>query len=130
MGVVDEFKQFLLRGNVIDLAVAIVIGTAFTVVVNSLVKDIFTPLIAAVFGEPNFAALSFTINGSHFTYGNFLNALFTFVTVALAIFFLVVKPYNMYLERRRAGRDPEPAAKSEEVLVLEEIRDLLRTTDR
>jgi large conductance mechanosensitive channel len=126
--VIDEFKQFLLRGNVIDLAVAVVIGAAFTAVINSLVKDILTPIIAAIFGKPDFSGLTFTINDSVFRYGSFFNAVLTFVLVAAAIFFLVVKPYNMYMERRRAGLEPEPpAAKSDEVVVLEEIRELMRT---
>jgi large conductance mechanosensitive channel len=126
--VIDEFKQFLLRGNVIDLAVAVVIGAAFTAVINSLVKDILTPIIAAIFGEPDFSGLTFTINDSVFRYGSFFNAVLTFVLVAAAIFFVVVKPYNMYMERRRAGLEPEPpAAKSDEVVVLEEIRELMRT---
>jgi large conductance mechanosensitive channel len=126
--VIDEFKQFLLRGNVIDLAVAVVIGAAFTAVINSLVKDILTPIIAAIFGKPDFSGLTFTINDSVFRYGAFFNAVLTFVLVAAAIFFVVVKPYNIYMERRRAGLEPEPpAAKSDEVVVLEEIRDLMRT---
>jgi large conductance mechanosensitive channel len=126
--VIDEFKQFLLRGNVIDLAVAVVIGAAFTAVINSLVKDILTPIIAAIFGKPDFSGLTFTINDSVFRYGSFFNAVLTFVLVAAAIFFVIVKPYNMYMERRRAGLEPEPpAAKSDEVIVLEEIRELMRT---
>ena len=97
----EEFKQFLLRGNVVDLAVAVVIGAAFGAVVNSLVADIITPIIAAIVGEPNFGALDFRINDSRFAYGNFLNAVFTFVTIAAAVFFFVVKPVNMLMERRK-----------------------------
>ena len=124
----NEFKTFLLRGNVIDLAVAVVIGAAFTAVINALVEDILTPIIAAIFGKPDFAALTFTINDSVFRYGAFFNAVITFVLVAAAVFFVVVKPYNMYMERRRQGLEPEPpAAKSDEVIVLEEIRELMRT---
>ena len=124
---IDEFKQFLLRGNVIDLAVAVVLGVAFGMVVNSLVADIITPIIAAIFGKPDFSGLTFEINGSVFRYGSFFNAVLSFVLVAAAIFFVVVKPYNMYMERRRAGLEPEPpAAKTDEVVVLEEIRDLMR----
>ena len=96
-----EFRAFVLRGNMVDLAVAVVIGTAFTAVVNALVADLITPLIAAVFGEPNFNRLSFTINGSQFLYGTFINALITFVLVAVVIFFLVVKPVNALMERRK-----------------------------
>jgi large conductance mechanosensitive channel len=126
--VLEEFKQFLLRGNVIDLAVAIVLGVAFGAVVTSLVEDLITPIIAAIFGKPDFSGLTFEINGSVFRYGAFFNAVLSFVLIAAAIFFFVVKPYNMYMERRRAGLEPEaPAAKSDEVVVLEEIRDLMRT---
>ena len=80
-----EFREFILRGNVIDLAVAVVLGAAFGAVVNSLVKDLLTPLIAMIFGEPDFSALSFTINGSHFNYGAFINAVIAFLSVAAAI---------------------------------------------
>jgi large conductance mechanosensitive channel len=89
-----EFRAFVLRGNLVDLAVAVVIGTAFTAVVNAFVADLVTPLIAAVGGEPDFGDLAFTINGSRFAYGDFLNALVTFLLVATVVFFLVVKPVN------------------------------------
>jgi large conductance mechanosensitive channel len=101
----EEFKQFLLRGNVVDLAVAVVIGAAFGAVVNSLVADIITPVIAAIIGEPDFSALDFTINDSRFTYGNFLNALIAFVTIAAAVFFFVVKPVNV-LNAHNESADP------------------------
>jgi large conductance mechanosensitive channel len=100
-----EFRAFILRGNLVDLAVAVVIGTAFTAVVNALVKDIVTPLIAAVGGNPNFAALAFTINGSRFAYGDFFNAVVTFLIVAAVMFFLVIKPVNLLLEEFRT--EPE-----------------------
>jgi large conductance mechanosensitive channel len=103
----SEFKQFIMRGNVVDLAVAVVIGAAFGAVVTALVADIVTPLIAAVFGKPSFAGLSFTINGSAFLYGDFLNAVITFLTIAAAIFFLVVKPLNVLAARRAAGAPTE-----------------------
>ncbi|HXD71139.1 MAG TPA: large conductance mechanosensitive channel protein MscL [Gaiellales bacterium] len=102
-----EFKQFILRGNVVDLAVAVVIGTAFGAVVAAFVADIITPLIAAIFGKPNFASLSFTINNSTFLYGDFLNAVITFLSIAAAIFFFVVKPLNVLEARRAAGEPPE-----------------------
>jgi large conductance mechanosensitive channel len=89
-----EFRQFLFRGNLIDLAVAIVIGTAFGLLVAAFVADIITPIVAAIFGSPDFSGLSFTVNGSVFRYGDFLNALITFVSVAAAVFFFVVKPMN------------------------------------
>jgi large conductance mechanosensitive channel len=101
-----DFKKFLLRGNVVDLAVAIVVGTAFTAVVKALVSDLLTPIIALIFGKPNFAALTFTINGSHFAYGDFINDMITFMTVAAAVFFFVVAPINALMERR-AKEDPD-----------------------
>ena len=122
-----EFKAFLMRGNVVDLAVAVVIGAAFGLVVQAFVADIITPIIAAIFGKPDFSSLTFTINGSVFRYGDFLNALIAFVTVAAAIFFFVVKPMNMLAARRAAGQEPEaePAPTVDQQLLME-IRDLLR----
>jgi large conductance mechanosensitive channel len=105
--VLREFRSFILRGNLVDLAVAVVIGTAFTAVVNALVKDIVTPSIAAVGGERDFSALSFTINGSKFLYGHFINALLTFLIVAAVVFFLVVKPVNALMARLRTEPDVE-----------------------
>jgi large conductance mechanosensitive channel len=102
-----EFRAFILRGNVVDLAVAFVLGAAFTAVVTALVRDLLTPVIAAIFGKPNFASLSFTIHGSEFFYGDFLNALLTFVLIAAAVFFFVVKPVNYLMARRRTGPDVE-----------------------
>ncbi len=93
-----EFRAFILRGNLVDLAVAVVIGTAFTAVVNAFVKDIITPLIAAIGGKTNFGNLAFTINDSRFAYGDFLNAALTFVMVAAVMFFLVIKPVNVLLD--------------------------------
>jgi large conductance mechanosensitive channel len=104
-----EFRAFVLRGNMVDLAVAVVIGTAFTAVVNALVADLITPLIAAVGGEPDFGDLAFTINDSRFAYGDFLNALLTFLLVATVVFFLVVKPVNA-LMAALAPEEPEPEA--------------------
>jgi large conductance mechanosensitive channel len=101
-----DFKKFLFRGNVVDLAVAIVVGTAFTAVVRALVSDLLTPLISAIFGKPTFASLTFTINGSVFAYGDFLNALITFLSVAAARFFFVVAPVT-HLMARRAQEDPD-----------------------
>ena len=103
--ILKEFRAFILRGNLVDLAIAVVIGAAFTTVVNALVRDLITPLIAAIFGEPDFGTLSFTINGSQFAYGDFLNALLTFVIVAAVVFFLVVKPVNMLMARMRTEPD-------------------------
>jgi large conductance mechanosensitive channel len=105
--VLREFRGFILRGNLVDLAVAVVIGTAFTAVVNALVKDIITPLIAAVGGKPNFGGLAFTINGSRFAYGDFLNAVLTFLIVAAVMFFLVIKPVNLLLDEFSTEPDVE-----------------------
>jgi large conductance mechanosensitive channel len=98
---VRDFRDFLLRGNLVDMAVGIVIGVAFTAVVAALVGDLITPLLAAIGGKPDFAGLSFTINSSHFLYGHFLNALLTFVLIAAVLFFLVIKPVNRLMALRR-----------------------------
>src|SRR5690242_16330100 len=95
-----DFKKFLFRGNVVDLAIAVVIGTAFTAVVKALVTDILTPVIAAIFGAHDFGQLKFTIHGSTFAYGDFINNVITFLTVAAAMFFLVVTPINWLMARR------------------------------
>jgi large conductance mechanosensitive channel len=94
-----DFRQFILRGNLVDLAVAVVIGAAFGALVTAFVADFITPLIAAIGGKPDFSALSFTINGSRFSYGHFLNALISFLIIAAVVFFFVVKPVNALLER-------------------------------
>lgn len=101
------FRDFISRGNVVDLAVAVVIGAAFGALVASLVADLITPLIGAIFGEPDFSELSFAINGSQFTYGNFINALFAFFTVAAAIYFFVVMPLNKLQELRHGPKASE-----------------------
>ena len=121
-----EFREFLLRGNVIDLAVAVVIGAAFGAVITSFVEDLLTPLLAAVGGEPDFGGLAFTINDSRFRYGEFINAVISFVIIGAAIFFVVVKPVNALQARRKAGLEPEPQAVPEDVVLLGEIRDLLK----
>ena len=106
------FKQFLMRGNVVDLAVAVVIGAAFGAVVTALVKDLITPIIAALVGKPDFSALSFEINGSKFLIGDFLNALVSFVLIAAAIYFFVVLPMNTLMARLRRGEaPPDPTTK-------------------
>jgi large conductance mechanosensitive channel len=119
-----EFRAFIFRGNVVDLAVAVVIGAAFGAVVTSLVEDIFTPLIAAIFGKQDFSALTFTINGSTFKYGEFINAVISFLSIATVIFFFVVKPLNALAARRKVEA-PEPEAPADDVRLLTEIRDLL-----
>jgi large conductance mechanosensitive channel len=97
--VLQEFKTFITRGNLVDLAVAVVLGVAFQAVVTSLVEDLFTPLLAALFGKPDFSDLTFTINDSIFRYGSFINALISFLSIAAVIFFFVVKPMNHLMAR-------------------------------
>jgi large conductance mechanosensitive channel len=104
--VLKGFKEFILRGNVVDLAVAVVIGAAFAAVINAFVKDLITPLIAAIFGKPDFSQLTFTINNSKFLYGSFINAVIAFVLVAAAVYFAVVVPMNAVAARRAKGEDP------------------------
>ena len=96
-----DFKEFMLRGNLVDVAVGIVIGVAFAALVSALVADLITPLIAAIGGNPDFSGLSFTINKSHFLYGAFINALIAFLVIAAVVFFLVVRPVNALLARRK-----------------------------
>jgi large conductance mechanosensitive channel len=106
------FKQFILRGNVVDLAVGVVIGAAFGGVVTALVKDLITPLIGAIVKVPSFADLKFTINGSEFLYGEFLNALLSFLLIAAAIYFFVVTPINALIARSRRSQAPaDPTTK-------------------
>jgi large conductance mechanosensitive channel len=111
VGLLREFKTFLLRGNLVDLAVAFVLGVAFAAVVTAFVGDLITPLIAAIFGSHDFSALTFTINGSVFRYGHFLNAVLTFVAVAAVLFFLVVRPVNALVARARRQAPPDPTTK-------------------
>ena len=96
-----EFREFILRGNLVDLAVAVVIGTAFGALVAAFVKNLVTPLIAAIGGQPDFSGLSFKLNGSEFLYGAFINALLTFVIIAAVVFFFVVKPVNALMARNK-----------------------------
>jgi large conductance mechanosensitive channel len=108
----NGFKQFILRGNVIDLAVAVVIGGAFGVVVAALVKDLITPLIGAIFGKPDFSALVVTVNGSPFLIGDFINAVISFVLIAAAVYFVIVVPVNAINARRNRGEaPPDPTTK-------------------
>jgi large conductance mechanosensitive channel len=101
MAMLKEFRDFVLRGNVVDLAIAVVIGAAFGALVTTLVSSFITPLVAAIGGKPDFSALAFTINGSRFTYGVFLNALISFLILAAVVFFLIVRPLNALADRRR-----------------------------
>ncbi|MEA2196945.1 MAG: large conductance mechanosensitive channel [Solirubrobacteraceae bacterium] len=106
----EDFKKFLIQGNLVTLAVAFVIGAAFAAVVKALVADIITPIIALIFGQPNFEDLSFTINSSHFLYGDFLNVTFAFIATAAAVYFFVVRPYDVLQARRARGADPDVKA--------------------
>jgi large conductance mechanosensitive channel len=122
--VYKEFRDFIARGNVIDLAVAVVIGIAFGAVINTFVEGMITPLIGMI-GNRDFSELDFTVRGSTFTYGNVINAVIQFLLIAAAVFFFIVKPINVLNERRRRGEEPQPEL-SDEATLLTEIRDLLR----
>lgn len=104
----SEFKDFLLRGNVVDLAVAVIIGAAFSGVVTALVKDLITPIIAAVGGQPDFSGLTFTINNSQFLYGDFINSVVSFLIIAAVVFFVVVKPMNHVINLRKTDTPSGP----------------------
>ena len=103
----NDFKKFILKGNVVDLAVAVVIGAAFGAVVTALVKDLITPLIGAVGGQPDFSGLSFTINNSRFLYGDFINAVVAFLLLAGVVFFFVIKPLNHLTELANRNKTPQ-----------------------
>lgn len=106
------FKQFMLRGNVLDLAVAVVMGAAFGAVVTALVKDLITPIVAAIVGKPDFSGIAFTVNGSKFLIGDFINALISFVLIGAAVYFFVVLPVNKLMARLRRGETPpDPTTK-------------------
>jgi large conductance mechanosensitive channel len=112
MAMLKGFKQFMLRGNVVDLAVAVVIGGAFGAVVTALVKDLITPLIAAIGGKPDFSAIAFTVNGSKFLIGDFINSIVSFVMIGAAIYFFVVTPVNALTARINRGEaPPDPTTK-------------------
>ena len=120
------FKEFIMRGNVVDLAVAVVIGAAFGSVVAALVDGLINPLIAAIFGSPDLTGVGvFEINNAVFSVGLVLDAIVKFLIVAAAIYFMIVLPMNKLAERRKKGIEPEPEAPAEDVLLLTEIRDLL-----
>ncbi len=126
---VKEFRDFVLRGNVVDLAIAVVIGLAFGAVVTAFVETIVTPLFAAVIGQPDFSGLDFTIRDSVFSYGLFLNALISFVSIAAVVFFFIVKPMNVLLARLKkeeAAPPPPPALSAEAQRFLNELTEALR----
>jgi len=124
--VLKGFRDFIMRGNVIDLAVGIVIGAAFTAVVNQLTRSFLEPLIKLA-GGGGMRGGTFTVNGVIFNYGAFINAVLTFLLTAAAVYVLVVVPMNKLNEMRKRGEVPEPEAQSDEVILLTEIRDALRS---
>jgi large conductance mechanosensitive channel len=124
---VKDFKQFIARGNLVEIAVGLVMAVAFTAVVNSLVTDVLTPIVGAIFGEPDFSGLSLTIwNDAVISYGVFLNAVIAFLSVAAAVFFFVVRPYNAFKSRLAKQPEAAPVQPPEEIVLLREIRDALR----
>lgn len=120
----DEFKKFLLRGNVVDLAVAVAIGTAFTAIVTAITTGMITPLVGMIVGK-DFTAMTFTVNDSVFSYGLVIDAVIRFVSIAAVIFFLVVKPLNVLAARRARGEAADEEVAPTEAELLAEIRDLL-----
>lgn len=104
---IQDFKKFILRGNTVDLAVAVVVGAAFGAIVTALVKDLITPLIAALGGQPDFSGLFFTLNGSKFMYGDFINAVISFLIIASVVFFLIVQPVNKLVARANRNKTTE-----------------------
>jgi large conductance mechanosensitive channel len=123
---IKGFKDFLLRGNVVDLAVAVVIGAAFGAVIAAFAKDFIGGIIGAIGGSPDFGRAGFEVNDSRIILGSTINALINFVIVAAAVYFFVVVPVNHLMERRKSGQEPEVEAPSEDIMLLQEIRDLLR----
>jgi large conductance mechanosensitive channel len=126
MYMIKGFKDFLLRGNVVDLAVAVVIGTAFAAVVKAFSDGIIGGILGAIGGSPEFGSAGPEINGSTINFGLVINALINFVIVAAAVYFFVVVPINKLTRSRKSGEEPELEAPSEDILLLQEIRDLLR----
>ena len=122
---VQEFKDFITRGNLITLAVGFIMGVAFSAVVSSFVEDIVMPIVAIPFGQPDFSSLTLDINGSVIAWGSFATAAVVFLLTALAVFLFIVKPYNAYEERTREEEDEEEAGPTE-IELLTEIRDNLR----
>lgn len=121
---IHDFKTFIMRGNLIDLAAAVIIGTAFGAVVNSLVKDVLTPLIAAVGGQPNFDTLALSVGSGVVKYGVFVNTLTSFLIVA-AVLFVILKAVERLSARRAREEQDQPPSAADELLLLGEIRDLL-----
>ena len=124
--ILRDFREFLLQGNLVTLAIAFIMGTAFAELLKVFVAAIITPIIGLIFGKPDFGGLSFTLNSSHFFYGTFINALLTFVSIAAAVFFFVVKPYELITARR----GPEEAAPSDEERRHQELLEAVRSIGR
>lgn len=123
---IKGFKDFVMRGNVVDLAVAVVIGVALAAVVAAIVDNVVNPLIAAMGGVPDLSAVwVVTLNNAEFHFGTVVGAILNFLVIAAAVYFIIVMPMNRLAERRKKGVEPEPAAPAEDVLLLQEIRDLL-----
>ena len=123
---IKGFRDFLMRGNVVDLAVAVVIGAAFGAVIAAFATDFIGGIIGAIGGTPNFNGAGFEANDSKIIIGSTITALINFVIVAAAVYFFVVVPVNKLMERRKRGEEPEVEAPSEDIVLLQEIRDLLR----
>jgi large conductance mechanosensitive channel len=128
--VFQEFKAFLLRGNLIELAVAFVMGLAFAAVVNAFVADLVTPIIGLIFGKQDFSNLTFTLHRSHFLYGAFITALIQFVTIAAAVFFFIVKPVQMIMARRAVGQEPVEVVPTDEERRHQELLAAIRGISR
>jgi large conductance mechanosensitive channel len=123
-----EFRDFITRGNLVDLAVAFIVATAFGLIVKAMVDSVLMPLIAAIVGKPTFDQLTVTINGAVIPYGTFITAVVNFLLVAAAVFFFIVKPYNMWRSRRAKAEEAAAPAPAEEIVLLREIRDRLTVT--
>jgi large conductance mechanosensitive channel len=125
--VLNGFKEFIMRGNVVQLAVAVVMGAAFGAITNALVADIIMPLIAAIFGKPDYSKLVLTVNHSNILYGSFITAVISFLLIATGVYFFIVAPLNHFekMRRRRRGLPDQPATEITEIEVLTQIRDAL-----
>lgn len=125
-GIIKEFRDFITKGNVIELAVAVIMAGAFAPVITSLVTGVFTPFLAAIVGEPNFNNVGFDVGDSRVLIGLFITAVINFVLIAAGVFFFIVKPLNILQERQKSGAEPPPPT-PEDIELLREIRDLLRS---
>jgi len=128
-GLLKEFRDFLFRGDVIALAVAVIMAGAFAPVITSLVEGVFTPFLAAIFGKPNFDSVGFDVGDSRVSIGLVITAIINFVLIATGVFFFIIKPLNIVKERQKKGEEP-PAEPAEDVKLLTEIRDILAALQR